>query len=287
MIKLFNVWYFVTLIITALIVIGLYFLLRKKSSKTIKIVISCLLFFNLAVHFTKFFIEPYSSNPEILARDIWFINICGISVLTFPFIYLSKSDTAKDFMFYLGVISGFLALIYPTEALNKTISLDVIRFYICHIIIFVAPLLMVLTKNHKLNYKRVWKMPFCMLCVLLLIVVMQIIQSELGYVALRNNNFLDPNYRNNSLIWGPTDDIAILFSWATPEFMKVVPFGEYVGQTKYWPVLWLCPSMFIYFWVLPFILCLPWEARHIKKDFADLKNRIKEKKNINKEKINS
>ena len=38
-------------------------------------------------------------------------------------------------MYYLGLLGGGLALLYPTEALNKTIEnpeyLDMIRFFIC------------------------------------------------------------------------------------------------------------------------------------------------------------
>ena len=35
---------------------------------------------------------------------------------------MSKSETAKDYMVVLGVISGFLAMFYPTEALGKSVA---------------------------------------------------------------------------------------------------------------------------------------------------------------------
>ena len=96
-----------------------------------KFLIASLVLFNLALHFIKLSFPHYSQNPELALESAWFINICGVSTLTFPFIFFSKSDTAKDWMFYIGVISGFLAMVYPTEAIGKSIStFDLWRFYI-------------------------------------------------------------------------------------------------------------------------------------------------------------
>ena len=64
-------------------------------------------------------------------------------------------------MFYLGVLSGVLAFLIPTEALGKSVAtLDLWRFYVCHLIIVAVPLLMVILKQHELDYKRIWKIPF-------------------------------------------------------------------------------------------------------------------------------
>ena len=41
--------------------------------------------------------------------------------------------------------------------------IDIVRFYIHHNILWYVPLLMVLLKIHKLNYKRVWSTPAILL----------------------------------------------------------------------------------------------------------------------------
>ena len=127
-------------------------------------------------------------------------------------------------------------------------------------------------------------MPFCMMAVLLFIICNQVLQSELGIIDMRGNNILEEGcgYRNTSLIWGPTDAVAVLFTWVTPNFMKTIPFGTYAGQPKYWPFFYLVPGCFIYFLVLPLLLCLPWEYKHIKQDFISLKTYFKNRKNKNK-----
>ncbi|MGN0961679.1 MAG: hypothetical protein ACI4PF_05755 [Christensenellales bacterium] len=282
MVKMFNVWYFMFLLIGIGSILGLYFLLKNRSDKVKKIVLSSILFFNLALHFLKILFPPYNADLGYALKNIWFINVCGTSVLFFPFIFLSKSDTAKDYMFYLGVISGFLAFLYPTEALGKNVlTFDLWRFYICHLIIIAVPLLMVLLKVHKLNFKRIWKIPFCVMAMLLFIICNQVLQSELGIISLRNDNMLDINYSNPSLIWGPTDDVAVIFSWLTPNFMKTVPFGAYAGQEKYWPFFWMIPGVFVYFLIIPFLFCLIFDFKNIKNSFSKLGTMFKKGKKAN------
>lgn len=271
MVSMFNIWYFMFILLGIGGVVGLYFLLRNRSDKTKKIVLCALLFFNLALHFLKILFPPYSTNLSYGLKNIWFINICATSVLFFPFIFLSKSKTAKDYMVYLGVISGMLTFLYPTEALGKEVlTLDMWRFYICHFIIMAVPLLMVLLKLHQIDVRRIWKIPFCIMAMLLFIICNQILQSELGFIDLRNGDMLDINYSNPSLSWGPTDAVSVLFSWLTPDFMKTVPFGPYAGQEKYWPFFWMVPAVFFYFLIIPFIFCLIFDFKNVKNCFIKI-----------------
>ena len=276
MVKLFNFWYFFFILLCAGFIVGLYFLLRKKSRKTKIIVLGSILFFNLLLHFLKLTFPPYSTNPDKAMRDVWFINVCATSVLFFPFIFLSKSDTAKDYMVSLGVISGFLAMFYPTEALDKSLlTLDLWRFYICHIIIIAVPLLTVLLDLHKLDVKRIWKTPICVMAMLLFVICNQVLQSELGIIPLRDDDIFNINFTNTSLIWGPTDDVAALFSWLTPNFMKVIPYGQFAGQEKYWPFFWMTPAIVLYFLLIPLILCFILNGKETVKTFKNLFSKIK------------
>jgi len=288
-IQLFNGWYFLFLSISIGIFIGLYFLLRNKSEKTIKIVLGSILFFGLLLHFLKLFIPPYSQDKSILYRDSWFINICGAHIALFPFFFLSKNKRIKDYMIYLGLISGILSILYPVEPIQKANQsaewLDIIRFYIHHNILWQVPLLMLLTKIHTLSYKRVWSVPMIFMCVLLFIMINQVLQSELGFVSLRGNNIFDIGYKNTSFIWGPgDDDLAKIFTWLCPSIFKKIPVGEFAGQTKYWPWFWLIVPAFIYFITLSFLISLIFDFKSFKADIILLKNKIKTSINNKKQK---
>lgn len=275
-IQMFNAWYFLFLIISIGTFIGLYFLLRNKKEKTIKIVLFSLLLFALVLHFLKPLFPPYSTDESRMLRDAWFINICAANIALFPFMFFCKNKHVKDYMFYIGVISGIISIIYPMEPIAKSNQagewIDIIRFYIHHDILWYVPLLMVLLKIHKLDYKRVLSTPAIFLIVMLFIMINQIFQSELGYIPLRDNNLFEINYKNSSLIWGPdNDEIAKIFAWACPDIFKTIPVGQYAGQTKYWPWFWLICPCFIILTPVCFLVSLIFEHKHLVSDIKTLK----------------
>lgn len=289
-IKMFNFWYFFWIIICAGIFVGLYFLLRNKSDKTKKITLFSILLFALALHFLKCFFPPYSTDRDRLYRDIFFINICGANIFLFSIFFLTKSKVLKDYMFYLGLLGGGIALFYPAEPMLKAEQnaevLDIIRFYIHHAILCFVPLLMVLLKLHKLDYKRVWSAPVCLLGVMLFIMLNQVLQSELGFVPLRGDNIFDIGYKNSSYIWGPDDAIGNFIAKFCPKWFTSVPAGAHAGEMKYWPWVWMIFPVFLLLTPVAFLICLPFDFKNLKKDVLCVKEKCKtlfEKKNDTKE----
>ena len=94
-IQMFNGWYFFFIALSGGGFAGLYFLLRKRSQKTVKIVLISLMAFALVLHFMKGLFPPYSLDYDRHLRDSWFINICGANIALFPFMLLSKTSTLR------------------------------------------------------------------------------------------------------------------------------------------------------------------------------------------------
>ena len=185
-IEMFNLWYWLCFILATGATVGLYFLLKKQKPSVQKIVLFSLLAIALILHFLKIFIPPYSIDEARMLRDSWFINICGANIALFPFLFCIKNKVVKDYMFYVGVLTGLIVLFYPQEALGRTFyELDVIRFYFHHWVICAIPLLMVLLKLHAVSWKRVWAAPVGLLLLMLFIILNQFFQSELGFIQLR------------------------------------------------------------------------------------------------------
>lgn len=275
-IKMFNGWYFIFLIISIGGFLCLYFLLKNKSEKTKKIILFSLLVFALVLHFLKPLFPPYSTDESRMLRDAWFVNICAANIALFPLMFWCKNKHIKDYMFYIGVISGLISIIYPMEPLAKSNQagewIDIIRFYIHHNILWYVPLLMILLKLHKLDYKRVWSTPGILLIVMLFVILNQLFQSELGFIPLRQDDIFDINYKNSSLIWGPDDEsIANLIAWACPDIFKTIPVGQYAGQEKYWPWFWLIVPCYIILTPLCFLVSLIFEYKHFSQDIHNLK----------------
>lgn len=284
-IAMFNGWYFFWLILAAGSIVGLYFGLRNKSARVQKGVLFGMLVFGLLLHFLKVYIPPYSVDEARMLRDSWFVNICGANIALFPFFFWSKNDKVKDYMFYIGVLSGLIALFYPQEPIAKVDQLaeqlDVVRFYYHHWMVMAVPLLMVLFGHHKLSYKRIFSAPTGLLLLMLFIMLNQIFQSELGFIPLRDRgNFFGIDYKNTSYIWGPGENDAIgnFLALFTPDFFKIVPVGEFAGQVKYWPWFWMIVPVFVLVTPLSFGLCMIFDHKSLKSDLRALKSRAKEKK---------
>ena len=272
-ISMFNFWYFFWLILAAGATAGLYFLLRNRSVKLQKTVLFALLVVGFLLHFLKVYIPPYSIDEARMLRDSWFVNICAANIALFPFMFFSKNEKIKDYMFYIGVLSGLIALFYPQEPMAKVDQLaeqlDIVRFYYHHWMVMAVPLLSVLFKHHKLSYKRVFSAPVGLLLLMLFIMLNQLFQAEVGFVPLHSeNNFLGIGYKNTSYIWGPgvNDAIGSFFAIFTPEIFKTVPVGQYAGQEKYWPWFWIIVPVFLLVTPLSFLLCMIFDGKNFVSD---------------------
>ena len=278
---MFNFWYFFWLIILGGLTVGLYFLLSKRSERTQKLVLFSILVMGLALHFLKAYIPPYSVDEARHLRDSWFVNICGANICLFVFMFFSKNKYVKDYMFYIGVISGLIALFYPQEPLVKSNQagelLDIIRFYIHHWELIAVPLLMVLLGLHKLSYKRILSAPTGLLLVMLFIMLNQIFQSELGFIPLRSDEFFDINYKNSSYIWGPGENDAIgnFLAMLTPDFFKTIPVGEFKGQEKYWPWFWLIVPAYVWVTLFSFVIVMIFDYRNFVTDCKQLFSKVR------------
>ncbi len=288
-IDMFNVWYFVFLVLSVGAIAGLYFALRKASPFVKDTVLFSLLALGFLLHFLKNYIPPYadySTGVRVFTargmRDCWFVNICGANIGLFPFLFFSKKKSVKDYMFYIGVLSGFIALMYPQEpivkgggkifSVNGTAQIeefwDILRFYYHHWMVLAVPLLMVLLKRHTISYKGIFAAPIGLLILLLFIILNQIFQSELGFIPLPSQNFFDIHYKNSSYIWGPgtNDAIGEFLAIFCPEFFKTVPIGEFKGQEKYWPWFWMIVPIFVLVTPLSFALSMIFDHKQFGKD---------------------
>lgn len=256
-----NLAYFITLFVFLILTILVGIILKNKNIKTQKVILILIAFINLAIHFLKLLIPQYRETLPTSFRKVTFENICATTTIMMPFVMLLKNKVMKDYMFYIGVLGGLVAIVYPAEAIGHNLySLDVIRFYICHTILFVVPFYTVLFRIHKLSLKRVVLFPLTFFIIEYLILANEIVLMEAGFVDFRGENFLEYNYRNSNFIFGPTDYLKpisdIVIDPLVPDIFKTVGDGPYAGEFKYIPVLWLVVPALIYLTIIGGLICL-------------------------------
>lgn len=299
-VEMFNFWYFFWMFVQIGATVGLFFAFRKARPFVQNAVLFALLLLGVAFHFLKMYIPPYGELVDGVWtitnrgwRDSWFVNICGANIILFPFIFLTKNKRLKDYMFYIGVLTGLIVLFYPQEPIAKGDAAsqmaefwDIMRFYYHHWMIMAVPLLMVLWKRHTLSYKRIWVAPVGLLLLMLFIILNQIFQSELGFIPLRDAGSAVPNYKNTSYIWGPLngdgsmDPIGGIFDIFCPSWFKTLPVscGGYSlaeGAVKYWPWFWMIFPVFIIVTPLAFGLCMIFDGKRFGRDVAWFKKHLK------------
>ncbi|MDR0384181.1 MAG: hypothetical protein LBH47_02580 [Christensenellaceae bacterium] len=251
-----NLPYFVPmLLVTALCLAGHYFL-RNKSYKTKYWTLFGVLIFNAILHFMKFLYVPDKYDSfDIIVRSISLENVCSVSSVLFPIIYLSKQSMFKNGMVYLGIISGIISFLYPTEALGKDLfSIDIIRFYLQHGIVWVVPVLMLSLDLHSLRFKELHHVLSYTILVFAFIYTSQaIVYGSVNYGGILPVDKLT----NNSFQWTITkelgDFVYVMLTWASPPIIRNYPFIS------------VLPSILIYFTFFSMIVFFIYKKSKTKK----------------------
>lgn len=249
--------------------------LKNKSEKFIYITIFIILIIGLITHFVKPFFPPYTTMDHVW-KKLTFENICAVSILTFPLIYLSKSDTLKDYMVIFGIISGIVSFIAPVVILeHKVFTFEFLRFYLVHFVIFLAPYLMAKNGVHKISILRVNRVPLVLLGVLFIIFINELVITALGWVPYEE--LFDPSKRNPSIIYGLGSlpeglpdflaPLTVLLTVFTPNFLMNVSF---LPNGSYFPVLWMVGPVFVYGISLSVLVLLYFEPEETKAYFRSI-----------------
>ena len=275
MIEYLNFYHCLYIVFATGLLIGLYFLLRNKSKRTSDIVLFGILLSSFILHFLKLTFTYYQEWMPRALITITPENLCAVSALVFPWFYISKKNILRDYMFYMGVISGIGATLYPVDVIGlAAFEFETVRFFYCHIIIWLVPLLMVLLKLHTPGYKRILKVPFLAYLIMCVILVNEVILTGAGFV--RSDYLFRNDVRNASFIFGPEPNVGILgklFTALTPQVFMTKPVGENAGSVYYWPIVWLIIPSYIYFCAFALLLALPFDYKSIWHDLAAIRKK--------------
>ena len=259
MVQFFNLGHII-LLTSTLVILGatilVFALWLRKYPLASKITIMAILFIGFVVHFLRLAFPPPGHRFPAAYQYISPMSISAFNAITFFFIFLFGNKMWKDYMFYMGFLTGLLAMLMPVTAYGRaTGSFDAIRFFIIHGIIALAPILMIISGHHHTSWKRAFLAPFAILIVLAVILINEVMLTALGVIDQSMGQLLSHETRNGALVFGPEPRggfATVVFDALTPKVFKTALFGIpslgiSPGDTLFWPVIWiLVPGTIIF-----------------------------------------
>ena len=291
----FGNWiYFLCIALAACLSALLVLLCRKKGQVFAYKFVMVLVWANFALHFLKQFLPFYISRWPWGLVDSAFPNLCAVLIFLAPFIMLSKNKYLMDYFCLLGFVSGVLVYFVPTGATRTDVSgfdyvFETVRFYLCHFPLIVCPLIIVTSRIHRLNWRRLWMVPLIFGAILALISLQQFLCGPIlkldghPHEWLGENGVLNPHnpfaiMSNQSMQFGPQPGVDPILGWLYPYYLPYVLTFPYGGQIYFVPVLWILPIIYLATYLFGPLLCMPFEHEAMKRDFQSFKARIKRKK---------
>lgn len=253
--------YFLYIVIALGLTAGVYLLLRKRSEKTKKITVFCLMLVNTLQHFFKFIFWPHFWNTGFGHVNTLY-NMCAVLIVISPIVFLIGSDTWKNFITYVGSVVGMIAMVVPHWFLGlPAFSWEALRFYFCHTFLFMTSILPSLLGIYKINYRTFWKLPFLLFFAMMIIVFNDFVCVSLGFLDGKGD------------FYGMLYSMNPMFIMHSPEAFPIMGKICAVFTPKSWQnaaFLWFVIPMYLLIAVLTFGIGGIVDRERFKKDFKKI-----------------
>ena len=254
------------ILIALLIPTVLYFVLRGKSQKMQKYVIISIMLLNVFQHLFKSLIYPQYLGFGFNALNTAY-NMCAFLILISPIALLIPIRPVRDFVFYAGSFAGIIAVIVPYWHIGEyAFTWDVIRFFICHALLFTSSVLTIALGLHKPSYKC---FPFLGLGFLLgvgLVILNDVICLSLGIYIGFEHMEIGEALRTMNPCW----------SFGVPEqFSFIIPVAKFflpdfmVGENatgSFTPILWYAIPVYLAMTLLAFPITVAVDRKRFSYD---------------------
>ena len=152
-----------------------------KHYKLTKIIIAILLFSGFVLHFLRLAFPPEIGYPAGY-QYITVTSVVAFNVITFPFIFLFGGRMWRNYMFFMGILTGLVGIVFT--AIDKvTFDFNTICFFVTALITIVAAILMVVLGHHRVDWRFAVLAPFVWLIVLGVVIVNNVILAYAGVIS--------------------------------------------------------------------------------------------------------
>ncbi|MDE7158494.1 MAG: hypothetical protein K2N74_02870, partial [Clostridiales bacterium] len=154
--------YIFYLLVSAVILAGIYLIFRKRSLQAKKWLLATLVLINVLQHLFKSFVYPHLYGMGFGLQNTAY-NVCAVLILLSPFTLFGKDSFFKVFVAYAGTVAGTLSLLLPYWFIGQTIfTWEFLRFYVCHLLLLLTSALPLMWGIRRAGYRDFWKSGFAL-----------------------------------------------------------------------------------------------------------------------------
>lgn len=236
-------------LLVLLLIFGTAFLLvlcRKKGPRFAYILCFSLLWVNFALHFLKQLNPYYLADAPYSWRTSTGENLCAVTIMLSPFIYLFGPRFLKGYTALISIISGTLVYLYPSTILGEPLYemenlLEAIRFYFCHFPLVTVPILLLDAKIVKIDVRDAWTFSFLFMAHMGTVFLNEVCLKFAGLTEATWLDILSRDYRNGALANGPGSTLDVL----RPLYFLLPHF--YIDGVLYFvPAIWAAVPLLIF-----------------------------------------
>lgn len=262
--------YFICLFLCAVIVAALFFAFRKCPRGVKIAAVLILMLLNIAQHLLKCFVWPHLYGTGFQYHNTAY-NVCATLILLSPFVFLFGGQASKDAMLYLGTGGPLLAIVVPFWFEGQSVfSWEVLRFYVCHLLLIATSLLPALWRLHRPSYRSFAAVPLCFFFVLGLILINAIVCAACGLIGSETEDLFTTLYALNPC-WAMHPAPPAGFEWVQTALELFTP-SVFLGNAErpYVPLLWYFIPMYLLMAVLSLLLGIALDFKRFRKDLGRL-----------------
>ena len=261
------------LAIAAGLVVGFYFIFRRKSFRTQRIAVLSIVLVNVIQHIFKLQIYPmYSGGFDAICTAY---NMCALLILLSPFAHFIRLAPLRDFVYYIGTSAGIVALLVPYWNVGQdAFTWEFFRFFFCHALLLLSSVLPLLFGHHKPSWRRFPFVGLAFFAGIGIIILNDIVMIKLGMYGVLSADNLYESLLEVNPIWafGPPEGFEFVLKIVgvfTPGFL----LGKNGGAPV--PVLWYVIPYYLLISVIAFAIFAAADKSRFLADFSRLKAKLK------------
>jgi len=174
-----------SLAFSAISIIAIILLLRKKDSAYIHGKMKIIAYFTITIYLLRRGIRVYQGEGFIEA--FWPFYICNVNTVLLSIWIIFDIKKGKDFMMITGMSGAVLAFIIPQGIFNdRYLTLSILDSVLSHYEIVAIPIILMATKAYELDIKKSYIVILGLLLVALNVEVLQpiLINEQVDYLFL-------------------------------------------------------------------------------------------------------